>query len=366
MTGPTRRGLLVGGAALWLASASGLAAKGRDGWVEVEGAAIRNGPADRDGARRRALADALLAAAFAGGAEVRGHSVLANTRLTSDLLIVRPVGQILGFEQMSSQCDGQICRIRIRARVGPPAASGCAGRRLVLAAYAPAVHVTTTAPAWADALGQDLALRLVETAANAPAVTGLTRLRGGPATEGEKLYHAATRGPVPFPAGGHLLGLDLRIAPQGRDLALTLAMRLDGPAGEALRQDHSARIRLPGPSLLGAASALVEADRHRMADRLARGAAPALEGFLAKAACRPITAGIRLQGGRLVVAAGRAHGLTPSSLAFTADDLGSTELLEVTGLETSRATLRPLDPSRPAKEFAGRIVRFIDTGQTLP
>ena len=59
-------------------------------WVEVTGSAIIHNAADHDAARRRALADALLAAAFAGGANVQGHSAMSLGRMTSDMLVVRP------------------------------------------------------------------------------------------------------------------------------------------------------------------------------------------------------------------------------------------------------------------------------------
>lgn len=360
-----RRNMLVGAAGLWLAAALPVQAKGD--WIEVEGSTALAGPADRDAARRRALGDALLAAALAGGAEVRGHSVMSGTRLTSDLLIVRPVGQILGFEIIGESCDGALCRVRIRARVGQPRPSDCAGRRLVVVTAEPSVRVDSSAPAWADTLGHDLALRLIAAAESAPSVASLTRMRGAaPGSRATRAYRDATRQPEAMPEGAHNLSLALRIQTERRDLVLSVAAQLEGPAGEVMTQDFTSRTRLPGASLLGRAAVLVDDDRSLMADRLVRGAPAALAALLARAGCRPVTAVLAAGKGLLSIRAGRTHGLSRSSLAFTVDDLGPVVLLEVAELHATRASLRPLDPAEPMAPLAGRIVRFLDLGQALP
>lgn len=135
-----------------LIAPAGAEAKGR-GWVEVVGAAHVSGAADLPAARRRALADALLSASLAGGADLRGHSALSMTRMTSDLMVMRPTGQILEHRVLSEQLDGQLLRLRVAARVGQPRAGECPERRrLLVTAYAPVIDVAPDVPAWADAL----------------------------------------------------------------------------------------------------------------------------------------------------------------------------------------------------------------------
>ena len=174
MTALSRRSLLATAVAAALATRVDAA---DTAWIEVVGLAHARSPADVDAARRRALADALLSAALAGGAEVRGHTAVSNARVTSDMLLVRPVGQVLEHRVLSADIDGVAWRVRIRARVGPPATGACAARRrLVLAAEEPVVSVPLSAPAWAAALAPELAEGLVTAAAQAPSVVRLVRL----------------------------------------------------------------------------------------------------------------------------------------------------------------------------------------------
>lgn len=363
----TRRSVLAG-LALMLAAPEAHA--GKAGWIEVIGTALAQGDADRDAARRRAVADAILAAALADGAEVRGHSVLKNTRLTSDMLVVRPVGRVLAHEVVAEHFDGRMWQVRLRARVGAAQPGDCPDRRkLALTAWAPTVRVSAHAPAWAGMLGDDLAALLVERAGRHPAVADLVRAtnRSGRKPAGDGFdYVALTRGASKVPGGGHELALALDILTRDRDLVMELRMVLTSPSGETVADTHRASVRLPGPSVLGRASMLVEDDRQRMAQRLSAGAAPALEALLDKAGCQGALAVMAVAGGRIEVPVGRDHGLSRTSLAFTVDRDNSTELLEVADLSARRAVLRPLDPDRGARAFAGRAVRFVDSAVALP
>lgn len=369
----SRRALLALGGAAGLAAlmpAAAVAQSAPRGWIEVTGSAQVAGPADRDAARRRALADALLAAALAGGADVRGHSVMSNTRMTSDLLVVRPVGRVLAHRIVAESLDAGLWRVRIHAQVGAPASGACPDRRrLFVTAYPPRVAVPPQAPAWAEAVAATLALHLVETAARHPGVADLARaerLPSGDPARDRADYRVLTRGTVRTPAGGHGLHLELEIAPVDGQLALTLHLRLDGPAGERIAETHRAAVRLPGPSLLGRAAALAQPDREALARALTAGALPALDALFARAACQPVQARLALAGGRLRVAAGRAHGLSRTSLAFTAETDRTLEMFELVSLEDRSATLAPLDPTRPLAAFDGRAVRFLDTAAPLP
>jgi hypothetical protein len=369
----SRRAVLVLGGAAGLAALVPAAAGAQSaprGWVEVTGSAHVAAPADRDAARRRALADALLAAALAGGADVRGHSVLSNTRMTSDLLVVRPVGRILAHRVVSETLDAGLWRVRIHAQVGAPAPGACPDRRrLVVTAYPPQVAVSPQAPAWADALGGALGLHLVGAAARHPAVAELARaerLPSGDPARDRTDYRVLTRGGTRPAAGGHGLHIALEIAPAGGDLALTAQLRLDGPAGERIAEIHRAAVRLPGPSLLGRAAPLAQPDREALAQSLALGVVPALDTLFARAGCQPVQARMTLVGGALRVAAGRVHGLSRTSLAFTAEGDRTIEMLELVALDDRSATLAPLDPTRPLAAFDGRAVRFLDTAGPLP
>ncbi len=372
MTLLSRRGFVK--TALGCAVAAGLparpAAADRNDWIEVLGSAAVTGPADRDAARRRALADALLSAALAGGAMVKGHSVLSNTRLTSDLLVVVPVASVLAHQVVSEDFDGQIWRIRLRAQVGRVEASDCNDRRqMVVTMYPPHLRVSPSAPAWAAALANDMVFRLAELAGRDPAVAQLVRVdrlpNKDPARDRSD-YRALTAGTVRPGAGGHGLFSVIEIEPAGQDLQLSLSLRLEGPAGETIEKLHQAAVRLPGPSLLGRASVLHERDRTLLARDLFDGVRPALAALLRQAGCQPVLARIEQSGGKLKVPVGRIHGVRKTSLAFTVDTEASTEMLEVVSLSDQLTVLAPLDPARPLFAFAGRPVRFFDTVERLP
>jgi hypothetical protein len=361
----SRRAVLAGISALCVAPRPALA----NTWVEVMGSAVIHNAQDIDAARRRALADALLSAAFAGGAVVQGHSVMSMARMTSDLLIVRPVGRVLRYEMLGQSQDGQHWQVRIRALVGQPLPGQCADRRrLVLTLYPPDLRVSPNAPAWAEGLAHQIAVEMVHLTGQQPSVAELTLAHGLPQGDPARdatSWRALTQGSGRVPAGGHGLQMQLHIAPQDRGLSLTLRLQLDGPAMEQQVRTHQAAIRVPGPSPLGRAAPLIQPDRDRLARDLGRGAVPALQALLEQAGCQPVRAVIAQDGSGLVVPAGRVHGLTRAALAFTIDRDASVEMLEITSLSERSARIMPLDPTRPAASFVGRPVRFMDTGTGL-
>lgn len=367
MSALNRRALLTATGAALLATAipMSLTLASPGNWVEVMGSAAASGPADRDAARRRALGDALLSAALAGGAIVKGHSVLSKSRMTSDLLVVRPIGSVLAHHILSEEFDGRIWRIRIRAQIGMLPGSGCAdGRRMVVTMYPPRLRVSPAAPAWAEALAGDLAERLAEDAERHSMVAEFTRANRLPNADPSRDradYRVLTTGNVRVPAGGHGLYSEIEIEPSGRDLTLRLHLRLEGPAGERVEKRHDATVRLPGPSLLGNAAPLAQSDRQTLAAKLASGARPAMTELLQQAGCRPVLARMELSQKRLTVPVGRVHGVKRTNLAFTVDADASTEMLEVVKLSDRSTVVAPLDPARPLSAFAGRPIRFLDT-----
>lgn len=365
MTALTRRGFALGALSLGLVPTGIHAAA----WVEVVGSAEIHGATDIDAARRRALADALLSAAFAGGAAVQGHSAMSMAQITSDVLIVRPVGRVLGYTVVAQHRSAGRWQVRIRAQVGQPVPGQCHDRRaLVLTVYPPEIRVSPQAPAWAEALAHQIAAELLRETAERREVAKVILAHGLPGDDPARDttdWRALTRGAGRVPEGGHGLHIAATIAPEGRALALHLRLRLDGPVQERMIQEHSARIRLSGPPQLGRSAVLLQRDRSRLAQSLGRGALPALRTLLQNASCQPVRARIIQDGNHLHVAAGHMHGLTRASLAFTIDRDQSIEMLEITELSERAARLAPLDPTRSISNFANRAVRFIDTGKGL-
>lgn len=95
--------------------------------VEASGQARIHAPADSDAARRRALGEALVSAALAGGAELAGYSAMAQGRITRDVTVMRATAQVLSHEVLEARQVGDGWTLRIRARVAPLSAAHCAG-----------------------------------------------------------------------------------------------------------------------------------------------------------------------------------------------------------------------------------------------
>jgi Flagellar assembly protein T, N-terminal domain len=342
-----------------------------DLWIEATGFAIQSGAEDGPSAKRRAVADALLMAALSGGADVKGHTVVDRSVVTSDLLIVRPVGRVKEHRLMSAVKTGDTWQVVVEARVGlgPDAACG-ARRRLVITAFAPDIEVSPHAPAWAEPLAQEVAndlVRQVERHSSVELVRVTDRHMSTRSAAREAVdYTVLTKGSVRMGPGEHgfvpVIRLDVGGPSRRPELRLDLTMRLIGGNGEETRQDVARSVKLPGVSPLGRLAVLVEPDRGQMAAKLTAGLDRAMTALLDVETCKPVLARLVVSGHTISAPVGRRQGLTKGSIAFTADADGSTEMLEVVGLDAEGVTLRPLDPNRPAKAFSNRPVRFFETG----
>lgn len=339
-------------------------------WVEVTGYGFMSS-GDADTARRRAMADALLSAALAGGAEVRGHTAVDKSVVTSDLLIVRPVGRVLRHEVTGISQTGDQVAVTIRALVGVDAGGQCESRRrLVVTAYAPDIRVSPYAPAWAEPLATDIVAELLDTLGHHPLVehvrTTQRSLPGMSAAREAVDYTTLTRGSVRLEAGEHAFVPRVRLDVEGngvtKSLVLTLDLNFIGGQGEVISRRIERRVMLPGPNPLGRVGTLVAPKRREMVAKLAGGLDRDFTAMLDDKTCQPVIATLSTVGGRITAPFGTRNGLSRGSIAFTVDRSGSTEMLEVVGLNRGSVELRPLDPNRPAAAFEGRPVRFLDTG----
>lgn len=342
-----------------------------DLWIEAMGFAVQSGAEDGASARRRAVADALLMAALSGGADVRAHTAVDRSVVTSDMLIVRPVGRVKEHHLLSAVQSGDTWTVTVRARVGTGADGVCQSRRrMAIAAYAPQIEVSPHAPAWAVPLAQEVAndlIRQLQRHQSVDVVRVTDRALPDMTEARERVdYTVLTRGSVRLGAGEHgfvpVIVLDLGGAGRRAELQLQMELVLIGGNGEVTRASVARRVALPGSSVLGRVAVLVEPDRRRLAAKLTAGLDRAMTGLLDVETCKPVLTRLVVAGGVISAPVGRRQGLTRGAIAFTADGDASTEMLEVTGLTADGVTLRPLDPNRPAGAFAGRPVRFVETG----
>ncbi len=338
-------------------------------WVEVTGHAAVSGPADRDSARRRALADALFQAALIGGAEVRGHTAVSQSVVTADLTIVRAIGRVLDHRILAQTEHQGLWRVTIAARVGLGADPFCpAPRRLPVTIYAPEIDVSPDAPAWSEQFARGLAAELIDQVDRHPA-TDLVRVTDRPIPTGVRSegfdYTTLTQGSVRLNPGeiGFAPALRLSTAHSalGEQLVLEAELRLYDADGRLLRQGFGNRALLALPRGLGRLSEISRRDRQAVSQALTKGLDPLLRGALDLRACDPITATLQaVSGNGLIVPVGRRHGLSRAALAFTTDRDSSTTLLEIVALDGAQAELRPLDPNITPAMLHGRPVRFLE------
>lgn len=361
--------LLVALSTLAAGAPAGRAAEGLT--VRATGFAIQSGADDAASAKRRALADALLQAALSGGASVTGHTAIDKSVVTADLLIVRPVGQVLEHRVVALDRNGDTWTATIEAVVGLGPTGDCTSRRnLAVTVYAPVITVSPEAPAWTEPLAMEIAKALVGRLDAHPA-TDLVRVTDREMPQIAKSreatdYATLTRGSVRLAEGGHAFipMIDIDVGGRGArpELTMNLTMVLIGGNGEEVRQNLQRVVKLRGVSPLGRMAVALAPDRRQMAARLTDGIESEMDALLDVESCKPVLANLAVSGGTISAPVGRRQGLSRGAIAFTADGDTSTEMLEVVDLDAERVVLRPLDPGRRAGDFAGRPVRFLETG----
>lgn len=331
--------------------------------VLATGQSVIRSEADSDAARRRALSEALVNAALAGGAQLVGYSAMSQARITRDLTLLRTTGQVLSHRVLDARREGQSWIVQIEAEVGPLAARACAGgRNLTLSVLSPRIVAPSQGPAWAGPLAQTIAAGLVDRAARHPRVSfeGVLPAQGHATPVPAALdYNALTRGIVAPDRGDHILALDLRLDPQGGALSLTTDLTLTGPDGRSLTRQLSRQTRLPS----GTGFDLLTGRSRTQAERaLSAGLHETLDALLDAAGCEAPSAILARSGSDLSVPIGQRHGLSRGSLGVVEGAGPETGLLEIVTLADERAILRPLDPAVSAEALVGARLHFVETG----
>ena len=329
--------------------------------IEAVGNAFVVNAADRDTARIRALSEALVSAAFSGGATLRGHTVLDKARITTDLAILRPVGRVLSYQLLSADLNNGMWTVRISAVVGPADTGPCASqRRLTISATPPRITVAPDAPPWSGAVAQNLALDLVETLRRHPAVDLDSIAPARSLQVSDSLdYTTLTRGQSRPAAGDHRMGQEITVRRSNTTLDLTLFVTLHAQDGTVLRRELRQSTRIPKGGLTGM---LTTPSRSKVEAALRADMTRSVNTLLKELTCQPVQARLQMAGGTLQAPLGKRHGLTRSALAFVEDRNDGFGLLEITSLSRNEVALRPLDPTRSAASFDGLRVYFVEVG----
>ncbi|MEM1100959.1 MAG: flagellar assembly protein T N-terminal domain-containing protein [Pseudomonadota bacterium] len=328
-------------------------------WVETEGLAAIHSSADQDSARRRALGEALVSAALAGGASLDGHTVMHNARVLSDVAILRPLGRVLRYDLVSAEQTGRHWRVQVRALVGPRQSTVCVTRRrFTVDILPPEIFVPPQAQAWTAPIAQEVANRTLDVLRDHPALDVQSfAAPQRPRVDAALDYRSLFEGILPARGQGNQT-VNIRVAIDGRGARTTLllALRLTGPDGRATERRFTRSARASSDGLTALVS---HARRPRAEAALLRSLSQEVRGFLDELSCRPAEARLKLSGAHLSVDLGHVHGLRRSTIAFLDDPRNTFGLLEIVSVDARRAVLRPLDPTQSAASLAGRRVQFL-------
>lgn len=347
-----------------------LAAQAEAIWVDVIGHAVANNKKDKPAARRRALADALIAAGMAGGVQMKGHSVLDKGVIVRDLTMMRAAGRVLRYDRLGETWSGNNIQVSLRALVAPLDGPACGARRnIVLVAMAPEISTSRSAPAWATQLGAELyndAMRRVSQNRNVTVkhVMGMGQAPVSPKKITSFDYNALTKGHIHTHPGDTQLAttfdVDTETGRWGEELVLRVGLQLTEGTGHRTERVLLNSVRLPGN---GPITSAIGRKRHKIKAKLEEGFSDILTELMDVATCTPVAAHVTRSGNTLSVPVGRKQGLSRSALAFTENPVSDFEALEIVKLQNNRATLRPVDPSTPISAFDGRIVRFVEASK---
>ena len=339
-------------------------------WVDATGHSAVKNSGYRETAKRRALADAMLSAVLASGAELKGHSALQNGNLTADLTVLRPTGRIIEHQITLESLKDGIWEVKIRAHVGPLQETSCSGhQQLIVTAYAPKVDVAYRAPAWTVAMAHEIVTEIIDTMDRHPKVALTKRMdrkaEGYSSPVGNDFnYDALTKGVSQVMPGGHAFSPEVKVSVErdasGKEqLRLDVFLTMDGTEVQTIRKQITRFSNLPGKTGLAVLSGR---STKKVKDTLTNGLSTAINQMVNSVTCLAPVARATLNSGSLTVPLGRANGLSKSSLAFVSDRSDSFAILEITELSARSATLQPLDRTRSANDFHGLELTFLETG----
>jgi hypothetical protein len=339
-------------------------------WIEAWGHAAPARGESQDSAKRRALINALVNAGLQGGATIRGYTFMDKSNIVADRALMLAKGRVMRHKILSSNFDGNLWQVRVQALVGPVPAGYCGSKRsLVISAHAPTYRMSPHVPAFTLPMAQEVYKDMLYTIERNPA-TRLERVMASTGRESSTVrasgmdYSSLTRGTAPSSVpGDHVL----RVTFNG-DVALqngmqTVVLNIDIDMRESNGNIRTHRIQRAAPvpkntTLHG----LTLRTRTTTEALLLRGVGDEFNQVLSALGCEPPAARVDYASNTLSVPVGARHGITRGALAVLEDPNDSFGLLEITKLENNRAVLHPLDPTRSASSFAGRLVYFMEAG----
>lgn len=339
-------------------------------WIEAWGHAAPARGESQDSAKRRALIDALVNAGLQGGATIRGYTFMDKSNIVADRALMLAKGRVMRHKILSSNFDGKLWQVRVQALVGPVPAGYCGSKRsLVISAHAPTYRMSPYVPAFTLPMAQNVYKEMLYTIERNPA-TRLERVMASTGRESSTVrasgmdYNSLTRGTAPSSVpGDHVLRVTFNGDVVLKNAMQTVVLNIDIDMRESngnIRTHHIQRAApVPKNTTL---HGLTLRTRTTTEALLLRGVGEEFNSVLSALGCEPPAARVDFAGNTLSVPVGARHGITRGALAVLEDPNDSFGLLEITKLENNRAILRPLDPTRSAASFAGRLVYFMEAG----
>lgn len=336
-------------------------------WTQAMGVAPLSKSQPVTAARRQALAEALVVAAMAGGADIRGHTVMDKARIQADRMVMRPSGRIHKYQVIEDRQNGSYWQITLKALVGPDDQGSCQDQqRFVVNAYPPKVRVHPNAPAWAVPLGHEMANMALDSLEAHPNFDLAQML-----TDSDKKnmsakrmsfdYAALTRGTRSVSKTDHNLSMDIALEsrPNGQggfDLWATLDIGLYSPTRPAVHKTVTTKFAYKHFSAI---DRVTGAKRSKAHDALYRTTQASVQEALKAFSCQAPVATLHKADGGYHVDLGSRHGLTQGALGFILNFNKTLQPFEVVRLNSESAIVKPIGGITSANGYDGAEVIFL-------
>ena len=349
-------------------------------FVTVTGRAAIDSPDDTSLARRRALEDALYLASLKGGAKINGFSAISSGTELTDNFVVRPTTKILDYAILREVIKSTHYEVTLNVVIGDLGNKNCANNRIFnLVTYKPSLSLTPSTPAWLEPVLTDLYKSLIKEIASRENV----EIIGASSTDLEPQvlmmtndlydYTSLTTGRVRTALGSYayvpeiIMSIENKSGTVNTETILLTEINsnlLDGfTYKKVMSKSHKISLKLRNNSPWKMVNVLSKPSKTLIIETLLKSVKKHVESLFAEFDCQALRASLNFdeKQNAMMVKLGKKHGLSLTSLAYTKGTNTPFVLFKVENLTDDSSVLKPLDPRRSLKPFAGQIVEFLET-----
>ncbi len=347
--------------------------------VQTTGRAVIQSIETKDEARMQALEEALYLAALRGGAKIDGFSTVETNSAISENFVIRPTNGIIDYTIIREEQIEEHYSVTVLAAVGEIETVGCKiGSIINLTAYKPLLQVEANSPAWLQAKIRNIYSMLVSELENSSdfnvkrvenEVLDIDKLKS---TDDNFDYAALTTGRTRINAGSYALRTEIIISSAKsfemdliKSTSDNLTMRFKssvfqgGDYNPIFTQKDQIDVLLNQSGASRIVNIMASPSRDSVFSNLKRLVPIHVEKVKSKLKCQPLTATLNVEGGRLRVEIGEAHGVKFSSLAIIEEGSAQWTLLRVVELGNNYAILETFDKADDLTVMKGLEIKFL-------